>query len=665
MKKEHQELFQPIKIGSVEIKNRYVMSPMADFGLVDKQGIPTDAGVEYFVRRAQGGIGLILTGVCYVDDEVERIVEHTLMCTPQTDKWLAMQQYNKMAERIHAYGGKFFVQLGSGYGRSGHYPSGVRRAVGPSKMPNRWEPDLIHEEMTTAEVETIVRKFGEAAEFFKKCGVDGVEIHAVHEGYLLDQFCTEFWNHRTDKYGGSFENRYRFAVEIVETIKERCGKDFPVSVRYTPKHMMKGILDGAVEGEEFVEVGRDLPEGIEAAKYLEKAGYDALNVDLGCYDAHYWNHPSVYQKDGLYLDAAAQVKAAVNIPVIVAGNMDNPELGSEAIRSGKCDMVGLGRPCLADPDIVNKIAWEQFDQIRPCIRCNYGCSVKVHLNAGRQGCAVNAQAAYELDTVLHPALEKKKIVVIGGGPGGCECARVAALRGHEVTLFEAADHLGGAMNMASQPPFKYHDKHLIAYFGNELKRHGVKVCLGTKATAENVKAENPDVVVTACGADAFVPPIPGHELSVLPEKILFDPESAGENVVIIGAGQVGAEIGLWLQDLGRKVTIVEATDKFMPAAHYSDAEHALALLAFKGSKVMLKVSVNKINADSVEITDADGNAQTLKAETVVMATGFRGNTKTYDEMRANFPMVYNIGDSVKARNVFYAVHEAYELASHL
>ena len=255
--------------------------------------------------------------------------------------------------------------------------------------------------------------------------------------------------------------------------------------------------------------------------------------------------------------------------------------------------------------------------------------------------------------------------MIGGGPGGCECARVAALRGHAVTLFEAEDHLGGAMNMASQPPFKYHDKHLIAYFGNELDRLGVKVCLGTKATPENVKAENPDVVVTACGAYSFVPPIEGKEKAVLPEKILFDPESAGENVVIIGAGQVGVEIGLWLQDLGRKVTVVEATDKFMPAAHYSDAEHAMALLKFKGSEVMLKVSVNQITDSSVEITDADGKALSLKADTVVMATGFRGDTKTYEEMRENFPMVYNIGDSVKARNIFYAVHEAYELASHL
>ena len=662
---EHKKLFQPIVIGGLELKNRYVMSPMADFGLVDSQGIPTDAGVEYFVRRAQGGIGLIITGVCYVDEEVEQIVKNTLMCTPKTDKWLAMQQYNKIAERIHAYGGKFFVQLGSGYGRSGHFKTGVRRAVGPSRMPNRWNPELIHEEMSTAEVEAIVHEFGEAAEFFKKCGVDGVEVHAVHEGYLLDQFCTEFWNHRTDKYGGSFENRYRFAVEIVKTIKKRCGNHFPVSLRYTPKHYMKGILQGGVEGEEFLEIGRDMPEGIRAAKCLEEAGYDALNVDLGCYDAHYWNHPSVYQKDGLYLDAAAQIKANVNIPVIVAGNMDNPDLGAEAIRNKKCDMVGLGRPCLADPDIVNKIANEQFDRIRPCIRCNYGCSNKVHMNSGRQGCTVNAQTAFELDTILHPAMEKKKIVVIGGGPGGCECARVAALRGHNVTLFEAEAYLGGAMKMASMPPFKFHDKFLIAYFNNELKRLGVKMHLGTKATKENVSEEKPDIIVVACGANSFVPEIQGKEYAILPKDILFNIERAGENVVIIGAGQVGVEIGLWLQDLGRKVTIVEATDKFMPAAHYSDAEHAMALFAFKKSEVILKARVKKIEKDFVEILDENGMLSRMKADTTVMATGFIRNDEMYNVMRETFPVVYNIGDSVKARNVFYAIHEAYEIASHI
>lgn len=665
MKEQHKVLFDPVKIGEVEIKNRYVLAPMADFGLVDAGGVPTDSGVEFFVTRARGGIGLIITGTCFVDDTIEQIGTKTLMCATKTDKWRAMQQYNKMAERIHAYGGKLFVQLASGYGRSAHIPESAGAAIGPSEMPNRWDPALKHRAMTTEEVETLVRAFGAAAVFFQKCGVDGVEIHAVHEGYLLDQFTMECFNHRTDKYGGSFENRYRFAAEIVQIIKERCGAQFPVSLRFTAKHYMKGLLNGAVEGEKFVEMGRDLPESIEAAKYLEKAGYDALNVDLGCYDAHFWNHPSVYQKDALYLDAAAQIKRAVSVPVIVAGRMDDPDVGSEAILAGKCDLVALARPALADAEIPNKVALGLYDQIRPCIGCNYGCSAKVHLNAGRQSCAVNAQCAYELETVLTPALEKKHIVVIGGGPGGCECARVAALRGHSVTLLEAADTLGGAMISASMPGFKHHDKLLIRYFSNELKRLGVDVRLGITADVDTVGGLDPDVVVTATGAKPFVPPIEGAEKGILATQALLDVGKVGHTAVIVGAGQVGVELGLWLLERGHEVTIVEATRKFMPQAHYSDAEHAQALLRYRKGRVELGVQVRKIDGQGVDILRSDGAQERLAADTVILATGFRSDEGIYQSFRRAFPVVYNIGDSVKSRNIYYAVHEAYELASHL
>ena len=663
--KNHAPLFEPIAIGGVELKNRYAMSPMASFGLVDAGGVPTDDGVEYFVTRARGGIGLILTGVCYVDDVVEGITSKTLMCTSSTDKWQAMQQYCKMAERIHAFGGKLFIQLGSGYGRSARIPSAAVNAIGPSEMPNRWEPALRHRAMTTEEVEHLVAAFGEAAAFFQRCGVDGVEIHAVHEGYLLDQFTMECFNHRADKYGGSFENRYRFAVEIVETIKQRCGKRFPVSLRYSPKHYMKGLLDGAVAGEVFTEMGRDLPEGIQAAQYLEQAGYDALNVDVGCYDAHFWNHPSVYQKDGLYLEAAAAVKAAVHIPVIVAGRMDDPELGARAIREGMCDIVSLGRPCLADPEIPNKVAQGQLERIRPCISCNYGCCTKVHQDSARAGCAVNAQCAHELETVLLPPAEKKHVAIVGGGVGGCECARVAALRGHRVTLLEASGQLGGAMLVASQPSFKHHDKLLIRYFVNELARLGVDVRLHTAGTVETVAALAPDVVVTAVGAKPFVPPIPGAENAMLASDALLHIDQVGRRVVIIGAGQVGVETGLWLLEKGHSVTIVEATDKFMPQGLYSDVEHAAALLKYHGSRVLLRAAVQEIRPDGLTLHTGTGEAETLEADTVILATGFRGDDSVYKTLRTVFPVTYNIGDSVRARNIYHAVHEAYELASHL
>lgn len=665
MKEKHRILFKPIHIGGVELKNRYVMSPMADFGLVDGGGIPTDDGVEYFVARARGGIGLIMTGTCFVDDTIEKIGTHTLMCASKTDKWKAMEQYNKMAERIHAYGGKLFVQLASGYGRSGHIPESAKEAVGPSEMPNRWKPEMTHRAMTTREVETLVEAFGEAAAFLQKCGVDGVEVHAVHEGYLLDQFTMECFNHRTDKYGGSFENRYRFAVEIVECIKSRCGKDYPVSLRYTAKHYMKGLLQGAVAGETFAEMGRDLPEGIEGARYLEKAGYDALNVDLGCYDAHYWNHPSVFQKDGLYLDAAAKIKEAVSIPVIVAGRMDNPDFAAAAITDGKCDMIGLGRPCLADAEIPKKIAHEAFEQIRPCVSCNYGCCYKVQLNSHRQSCAVNAQCGHELETRLIPTLNRRNIVVVGGGPAGCECARVAALRGHNVTLLEAAPQLGGALIPAARPSFKHHDTKLIAYFAAELKRLGVEVRLNTTATVENIRPLKPDVVVTAAGAKSFIPSIPGAEHALTAIQALMSVERVGKRVVLIGGGQVGSELAIWLLERGHEVTILESQESIMPASMYHDREHAEALLKFGGAKMEFNIRVEEVNAEGVRYRAADGTGAYREADSVILATGFRGDDSLYQALRKEFDEVYNIGDGVRSRNLYYAIHEAYDLASYL
>ncbi len=677
MKELHQELFKPIRIGKLELKNRYAMAPMASFGLVDENGILTDDGVEYFVTRAKGGAGLIMTGTCFVEDEVEGILPHTLMCTDNTDKWIEMQQFNKLAERCHAYGSKVFVQLASGYGRSARIPTSATKAVAPSEIPNRWDPTIIHREITKAEIKKIVDAFGKAAAFCRKCGIDGVEVHAVHEGYLLDQFTVPFFNKRTDEYGGSFENRYRFAVEVVESIKEACGKDYPVSLRFTLKHYIKDLLSGGVEGEEFEEMGRDTEEGLKAAKYLVDAGYDALSVDLGCYDAHYWNHPSVYQRDGLYLEAAEMVKKVVDVPILVAGRMDNPDFGSKSIEEGKCDILAIGRPLLADPELPNKVATGKLDMIRPCISCNYGCCTKVHQSSGRAGCAVNAQCANELNTEILPVVQKKNVVVIGGGPGGCECARVLRLRGHRVTLLEKEDKLGGALNIASQPSFKKHDLQLIRYFESELSRLGVEVKTSCEASVDSVGRLNPDVIIVASGAKACAPSFPGADKCKYAEEILVmnTPEGfpkdvqLGENIVIIGAGQVGVETGLMLlmdeKNTKRNVTIVEITNQFMPQALYSDSEHARALLDFYEADVMLETKVEKYEYGVLSLETNDGKQIRIPADEVILATGYRSDTKVYEDMRNNFDIVYNIGDSSKARNIYFAIHEANELARYI
>lgn len=660
---QHKELFDSIMIGNCEIPNRYAMSPMGPFGFVDQQGILTDLGVEYYVARARGGIGLVQTGICLVDSEIEGVNPTVMFLTKNTNKWYAMQQMSKLTERVHAYGSKIFLQLASGWGRSSKVPGLTRNAIAPSEVTNRYNPNITHRAMTTEEVETMIQAYGAAAAFAKHVGFDGVQVHAVHEGYLMDQFATEAWNHRTDRFGGSFENRYRFATETVEIIKKYCGKDYPVSVRFSPKHYMKAPRDGAIEGEDFVEFGRDWDEGMKAAQLLVAAGYDALDVDVGCYDSHYMNHPTVYQPDGLYLEAAKRVKEVVDVPVIVAGRMDDPDLGAKSIREGLCDMVSLGRPSLADAEIPNKVRDGHPERIRHCISCNIGCGSRVLFQC-RLTCTLNAQTGNEIDSKLTPAVHQKNIAVVGAGPAGSEFARVAAMRGHKVTVLEQNDRVGGNLIVASKPSFKSHDEQLANWFANEMSIEGVDVRLNTKATIENIKELNPDVVISALGAKPVIPPIPGVEHAVVAEDILNDISKAGKKVVVIGGGQVGTETAIWLAKEGHEVTIVEALPTFMAAASEQDVEYAERAFALNNGKIMLSTKVESISEKTVKVTNENGTVE-LEADTVIIATGYKADNGFVKELKDNFDTVYNIGDSVKTRNVYFAIHEAYELAANI
>ena len=447
MKSRYEELFQPIKIGGIEVKNRFYMSPMGNFGYVDEQGALTDAAVDFYVERAKGGMGLIMTGFCIADEDIEGAETPSIMVI-RKNSLIFVQKASILTEKVHAYGCKIFLQLTAGFGRAAKVVK-VNKRIGVSDTENMYDASILHREMTTQEVQDMIKSFGKAAALAKKCGFDGVEIHALHEGYLLDQFTMPFFNKRTDQYGGSFENRYRVPCEIVQEIKSVCGKDFPVALRYSVKHYMKSLRSGILPEEDAPEMGRDIDEGLKAARYLQEAGYDALDADVGCYEAHYWSHPNVFIKDGLYLDMASKLKDVVDIPVLVAGRMDEPDFAHESVTGGKCDMVGFGRPSLADPYIVNKFKYNETERIRHCISCNYGCVTNI-FNKSTVRCAVNPQCYMEKSNGLNPLAQKKEVVVIGGGPAGMEAALISAMRGHKVTLYEASDRLGGNMNHAGK-----------------------------------------------------------------------------------------------------------------------------------------------------------------------------------------------------------------------
>ena len=375
-------LFESIKIGEVEIKNRIAMAPMGIGGLVNLDGSPGPRAIDYYVERARGGVGLIITSFFKVENEVESFQ----VVLPFVSRH-ALGPFAELAEAVHSLGTKIFVQLTAGLGRVASPLRLQAQPVSASAIPHYWNPCQTCRELKTEEVEQLVKAFGHAAEILAAAGVDGVELHG-HEGYLFDQFTTALWNKRTDKYGGDLEGRLRLPFEVLNEIKGRVGSGFVVQYRFGLKHYVKALNSGALPGEQFIEAGRDIEEGLQMAKMLEAAGFDSLHVDAGCYDSWYWAHPPVYQKPGFMVDMAAAAKKVVRIPVITVGKLANPELAEKIIAEGKADMVAIGTGLLTDPYWVKKVEEGNQERIRPCIGCYDGCMGRI--TRGKPlSCAVN------------------------------------------------------------------------------------------------------------------------------------------------------------------------------------------------------------------------------------------------------------------------------------
>lgn len=663
MTKSYAKLFEPIKIKDVEIKNRYSMAPMGPIGFVDDDGAFTEEGIDYYVERARGGTGLIITGICNADSEIEKTIRPFIPC-PTMNPSAFIMSGSIMTERVHAYNAKIFLQLTAGFGRAG-IPGWIKTALAPSEIDNRWDPDIKHRSMTVEEITQMVNQFAESAAIAKKAGFDGVEVHAVHEGYLLDQFTIALYNKRTDKYGGSLENRLRFPVEIVQAIKAACGENYPVSVRFSLKGFVKGIRQGALPGEEFEEMGRDIEEGLQTAKVLVEAGYDALNVDVGTYDSWYWNHPPMYFEDGMYLPYSKLVKEAVDVPVIVAGRMDNPELAARALEEGLADIISLGRPLLADAHIPNKVRSGKVETIRPCLSCHDGCMDRIAQSLPLS-CAVNPSCGREVKYAVEPARNKKKVLVVGGGIAGMEAARVTALRGHDVTIYEKGDQLGGVVIPGGMPSFKKDDHALIHWYEQELSQQKVKVQYHTEATKDLVMKENADTVIIATGSKPILPDIPGKDLNtvVTAEKILLNDEQAGNSIVVIGGGLVGCETALWLAQKGKKVTIVEAASDICGGPHgipFMTYDMLKDLLAYNNVEIMKNSIVSEVTAEGVIVKTKDGSVS-VNADTIILSVGYTSDNKLYKELEFDIEDLYLLGDAKQVRNIMYAIWDAYEVA---
>ena len=683
MNKELEPLFTPWKIGNCEIKNRVVITSMGGtsiFGWMEPHHFDKEAA-KFLMDKAKNNVGLVLPGIAPV---------YNLM----GGRWLykathTFAQLKDYMEEFHKTGAKMFVQLTAGMGRAfavNEMMAKILKSKGLSTVtkplfdlericasasatPNRWADGITSRPMTIPEIEDMIVAFGKTAKMCKDAGVDGVEIHAVHEGYLLDQFAMKYTNQRTDEYGGSFENRYRFAVEIVKEIKKQCGDDYPVSLRYSVVSYTKGFREGALPGEKYTEVGRDMAESERAAKYLQDAGYDMLNCDNGTYDAWYWSHPPMYMPQNCNLEDVEHIKKFVDIPVVCAGRMD-PYVGAKAIAEGKLDGLGVARQFLADTEWVTKLKEGREEDIRPCICCHNGCftMAKYEGSANEQDiqdamfmpkCAINPETMQSKKYKIVPAKKKKHIAIIGGGIGGMETARVCALRGHTATIYEKSDRLGGIFIAAAAPSFKEKDKELIEWYRREMTRLNIDVRLNTEV--KDVHTLDADEVVIATGAVPKRFNIKGIEKTVEACEYLLDEKEIGQNVIIVGGGLTGCEIAYDLFLKGKNPTIVEMKNDLIAVAGVCLANTSYLRDFFKLHKVpvYLQTKIDSVTDDGVIVTRKDGSKESIKGDTVIMSVGY--NPAPLEENK-KMPLV---GDCKEVGNLRTVIWRAWDVAMKL
>ncbi len=681
MEQRLEPLFTPWKIGNCEIKNRVVLTSMGGTDLLGWMEVNhfDKAGAKFIMEVAKNNCGLVLPGCQPVYN-------------PMLGQWLHKNKkmYKDLAKwmpEFHKTGAKLFIQLTAGFGRSftiDHlmetlYTNKVLNVLSkpimnldkitaaPSPSPNRWSDKVPSREMTKEEIQTFIEAFGKTAKLLKDAGVDGVEIHAVHEGYLLDQFTLKYVNKRTDEYGGSFENRYRFAVEIVKEIKKVCGDDFPVSLRYSVESKTKGFREGALPGEDYVEVGRDMEESEKAAKYLQDAGYDMLNCDNGTYDAWYWAHPPIYMPENCNLDDVAHIRKFVDIPVVCAGRMD-PRVAADAIKEGKIDGAGFARPFLADQEWVTKLMNGKEEDIRPCIYCHNGCFNMCHykgvpndqdlsdsLHLAR--CAVNAETMQWEKHKIVPTKNPKTVHIIGGGIGGMEAARVLKLRGHNPVIHEKSDTLGGTFIAASAESYKGKLRDLLTWYKKQMA--DLQIEIHYNDAIESVEQFKGNPVIVATGSTARVlRSVPGNEKMIEACEYLTG-TPVGETVAVIGGGLTGCEIAYELALQGKKPIIVEMKDDLIAqkGVCLANSSYLREWFALHKIPVYLETTLQAVNDGNIVCKDKDGNEVEIACDSVISSAGYVSNP-----LVKGGGNVHLVGDCLQVGNLRTVIWRAYEVA---
>jgi NAD(H)-dependent 7beta-hydroxy-3-oxo-delta4-cholenoic acid oxidoreductase len=662
--KQLKKLFSPIKIGSVEIRNRIAMAPMETGSGCDDGTIP-DKLVHYYEARAKGGVGLIILEVAMVD---RRHVMYPNGAGLWDDKNIA--SFKRLSDAVHTHGAKLFPQIAH------PGPDALsflleNQPMAPSVIVSS-STRQVSREMTLEDIRGVTEQFGEAARRAREAGCDGMELHAAHSILMVGSFLSPLRNRRTDAYGGSLEGRLRFCIEVIRQIKARAGKDFPIALRISGDDMMPG--------------GRTIEETQCIAPILAEAGVDAFHISSGVVPLVNWRVvPPTGTPLGLNRHLSAAVKQVVKVPVLVVGRINDPVVAEDILEKDQADMVVMGRALLADPDLPNKAREGRLDDITPCVGCSLGCFTRL-LSLQPLTCINNPAVLREREMALIKAAKAKKVLVAGGGPAGLEAARVAALRGHDVTLFEKEARLGGQYNLAAVPPLKQELSKTIRYLSMQVQKAGVKVELNAEVTPDLVAKYSPDVVVVATGGAPLIPDIPGvhgqkvvtaHD--VLAGRVIIP----GGNVLVIGGGMVGLEVADYLADLGdnpwigcTNVTVLEMMDAV--GADMSGESRAVLLprLRSKGVKMITSTKVKEILPDGVKAVNTvkevrpdfstaykEGDKETVISgiDTLILAAGARSVDPLSEKLKGQVGEVYVIGDARQARKALEAIAEGAEV----
>lgn len=651
-KERYPHLFSPGRIGTLEVSNRIVMAPMAT-NYASETGGMTDDLITYYERRAASGVGLI-------------IVENCCVAYPQgkggatqirLDRDAFIPGISRLVEAVHHQGKKIAIQVNHSGPAAVPAKNGGLGPVGASSIT--YSPRLpIPRILAREEIDLIIEQFAQAVFRAKKAGFDTVEIHAGH-GYLLAHFMSAFTNNRTDEYGGDLQGRLRFPLRVIRRCRELVGDDYPIMVR--------------MSGDEFMEGGRDLEESKEVARIFSRAGFDAIHVTAGTHTAL---HPSgtatadtVAYEQGWRVYLAEEIKAVLDIPVIAVGVIREPAFAEEVLSEGRADFVAVGRGLIVDPDWALKAREGREREIRRCVSCNEGCLRRRAFMDLPIRCALNAEVG-RLPKYLARPIEgaPKRVLVVGGGPGGMESARVLKLRGHDVCLWEKSDVLGGQLLLASIPWFKKKLFWFVEYLRDELKRLEIPCELNREATAEKVLEFVPDELILATGAVPAFPPIPGirsARLRSLEDVLVEDYKGTGSKVVVMGGGVKGAEVALFLAQKGETTTIVEMRDELALELEPISRQDLVARLEEHSVRMLTGTRIDSIEDQGVRVSKNDGEESLIEAEILISCLGYHPFNDLQKSLEGRMENIHTVGDCRRPRMIIQAVSEAYDIASRI